>query len=265
MKFTIFIELDYEGVYMDFIDKLKELPSINEIKGGIGEEITKYYSKLITNALVLRDVLIDGKEGETSQIDIILVYPKGIFVVEVKTYANNAMIYGDGERSNWYYYLGGKKIEIYSPLKQNAKHIEYLKVFLKDFGDIPYFNVVTMMCKDFKMDNINKDPRDPFNLVCSSLPAMSLGLMKLKHNRPDILPEEKRQEIYEFILTNQHMGKESRKIHKENVREIRREQEEMKKQHICPYCKKPMILRKGKNGNFYGCQNYPKCKYTLKM
>ena len=113
MKFTIFIELDYEGVYMDFIDKLKELPSINEIKGGIGEEITKYYSKLITNALVLRDVLIDGKEGETSQIDIILVYPKGIFVVEVKTYANNAMIYGDGERSNWYYYLGGKKIEIY--------------------------------------------------------------------------------------------------------------------------------------------------------
>lgn len=31
---------------------------------------------------------------------------------------------------------------------------------------------------------------------------------------------------------------------------------------ICPKCGKEMILKKGKYGNFYGCSNYPKCKFT---
>ena len=30
----------------------------------------------------------------------------------------------------------------------------------------------------------------------------------------------------------------------------------------CPYCKLPLVLRNGRNGKFYGCQNYPECKYT---
>ena len=42
------------------------------------------------------------------------------------------------------------------------------------------------------------------------------------------------------------------------------EAEEMKEQKICPYCKTDLVLRKGKYGEFYGCSNYPKCKYTMK-
>ena len=30
----------------------------------------------------------------------------------------------------------------------------------------------------------------------------------------------------------------------------------------CQYCNFPTKLRKGKNGNFYGCIQYPNCKYT---
>ena len=33
---------------------------------------------------------------------------------------------------------------------------------------------------------------------------------------------------------------------------------------ICPDCNIPMILRKGTYGEFYGCQNYPKCQNTQK-
>ena len=40
--------------------------------------------------------------------------------------------------------------------------------------------------------------------------------------------------------------------------------EEMKNQKNCPYCKTELVLRKGKNGEFYGCKNFPKCRYTLK-
>ena len=31
---------------------------------------------------------------------------------------------------------------------------------------------------------------------------------------------------------------------------------------ICPRCNGKIIKRKGKNGYFYGCSNYPKCRYT---
>ena len=33
---------------------------------------------------------------------------------------------------------------------------------------------------------------------------------------------------------------------------------------VCPYCKKPLVLRHGQYGNFYGCSGYPKCRYTEK-
>jgi 5-methylcytosine-specific restriction endonuclease McrA len=35
--------------------------------------------------------------------------------------------------------------------------------------------------------------------------------------------------------------------------------------HTCARCGAPLVLRKGKNGEFYGCSNYPKCKYTQKI
>jgi len=33
----------------------------------------------------------------------------------------------------------------------------------------------------------------------------------------------------------------------------------------CPECGGALRERKGSNGNFYGCSNYPKCKYTQSM
>ena len=35
------------------------------------------------------------------------------------------------------------------------------------------------------------------------------------------------------------------------------------KQGVCPRCGGRLVLRKGKYGSFYGCSNYPKCKFTL--
>src|SRR4051812_48669114 len=31
----------------------------------------------------------------------------------------------------------------------------------------------------------------------------------------------------------------------------------------CPDCSKPMILRRGKFGEFYGCSGFPKCRKTV--
>lgn len=248
---------------MAWFEKANVFPSANELKGSFGEWLAKHYSKLFTDGLVLHDVLIDGTGEYTSQIDLIMIGTKGIYVVEVKLY-EGARIYGNGKNSKWYYYRGGKKFDIYSPLKQNKKHIEYLKEFLKEFGEIPFFSVITLICDDFKVENINENPDCPDTVVCSSLKSMTKGIQILIKDKADVLDDTKKQKIYDYISKNQHIGKEARYEHKEKVKEYKENLEEMKKLKICPYCKTELVLRKGKYGEFYGCSNYPECKYTLK-
>ncbi|MBQ5754292.1 MAG: NERD domain-containing protein, partial [Oscillospiraceae bacterium] len=181
---------------MGLMDLLQNIPTANELNGSFGEYLTKFYSKATTDALVLHDVLIDGADGHTSQIDLILIGHTGIYVVEVKSFTD-ATIYGDGYKSQWYYYLHGHKYTIYSPLRQNKKHVEYLKTFLQDFGDIPFFSVVVMLCKDFKISNIDPDPENRTTMVCSSLPAMGRALRALSQNRPDVLDDAAKQAVFE--------------------------------------------------------------------
>ena len=247
----------------DILKTIQRIPSLNEIKGSIGEYITKYYLNVTTDTLVLHDILIKNDEDMTSQIDLLIIGRTGIYVIEVKSY-DNAKIYGNGKRSTWYYYLAGKKYDIYSPLKQNKNHIAYLKNFLADFGNIPYFSVLTVICDDFKIDDINDNPDNPDTFICSSLPAMSKGLKLLSKDKPEVLDDATRQKIFDYIQTNQQIGKDARLAHKEKVKEIKKEIDYVKEQNLCPYCKAPLVLRKGKYGEFYGCSNYPKCKYTRK-
>lgn len=247
---------------MGLLDFIKRIPTANELKGGFGEQFAKYYAKLATDTLVMHDVLIDGANGYTSQIDLLMIGCRGIYVAEIKMY-DEAKVYGDGNKSNWYYYKRGKKHEIYSPLKQNKKHIEYLKTFLKDFGNVPCFSVLTVICEDFKVSNINKQGVLD-TIVCNSLPAMEKGIRMIAENHPIVFDEAEKRAIFDYIESHQHIGRESRSEHKENVIAYKENLEKMKKQNICPYCKVPLVLRKGKYGEFYGCSNYPKCKYTLK-
>lgn len=59
--------------------------------------------------------------------------------------------------------------------------------------------------------------------------------------------------------------KDKRKAKKELVKQIKTgisERNQKEKQLICPSCGGNLILRKGKYGKFYGCSNYPKCRYS---
>ena len=248
---------------MGLFDLIKNMPTPNEISGSFGEWLAKIYSKTIPGALVLHDVLIDGADGYTSQIDLVLVGNKGVYVIEVKSFPD-AKIYGDTKKSKWYYYSHGRKYEIYSPLRQNKKHVEYLKTFLKDFGDVPVFSVITIICDNFKISGeINKEDYLD-TAVCTSLPSMEKAIYKIAENKPKAFDDEQKQKIFDFIKNNQHIGKDARKEHKQNVIAYKASLEEMKNQKICPYCKTELVLRNGKNGKFYGCKNYPKCRYTAK-
>lgn len=244
---------------MGLLDFLKKIPTLNEISGSLGEWLAKIYAKTMPDLLVLHDVLIDGADGYTSQIDLVLIGYRGIYVVEMKMY-DDAKIYGDIKKQKWNYYKHGKKYEIYSPLKQNKKHVEYLKTFLKDFGDVPCFSVITMVCDDFKISGDKGED----TIICNSLPAMERAIYKLAENKPDVFDDAKKQEIFEYIKNNQYTGKDARFEHKQQVIAYKDSLDQLEKQKTCPFCKGELVLREGKNGKFYGCKNFPKCRYTMK-
>ena len=244
---------------MGLLDLFRNIPTPNEMTGSLGEWMAKIYMNTYDGVLVLHDVLIKISEENTSQIDLIIIGDRGIFVGEVKLY-QGAKIYGDVKKSQWSYYKNGRKYEIYSPIKQNARHIEYLKAFLSDFGEIPYFSVVTMFCEDFK---VSGEP-DGKTLLCNTLPSMDRGLKLLASKNPVVFDDTKKQEIYEFIKNNQIAGKDARAEHKNNVASYKNSIDELKEQKICPYCRSELVLRNGKYGEFYGCKAYPKCRYIQK-
>ena len=59
-------------------------------------------------------------------------------------------------------------------------------------------------------------------------------------------------------------GKYSEKlVHKEMLQLPDTSAKTSIKQGICPQCGGQLVLRQGRYGSFYGCDNYPKCKFTL--
>ena len=247
---------------MGLFDFIKKIPTLNEIQGSFGEWAAKMYAKTMPDALVLSDVLIEGANGYTSQIDMIIIGNRGLYVVELKMYPE-AKIYGDTKKSKWYYYNHGKKYEIYSPLLQNKKHVDYLKTFLKDFGDVPCFAIVPIVCDDIKISGELNDENKKHTAICTSFPSMEKAIYKIAEDKPDVFDESKKQEIYEYIKNKQFIGKDARLEHKQNVIQYKEKIETMEKQKICPYCKSELVLRNGKNGKFYGCSKFPKCRYTV--
>ena len=61
---------------------MEKLPDLNAVKGGFGERLAAYYSKTVfSDAYVLHDVLIDGKDEHKSQVDLIRIAASGMDVV----------------------------------------------------------------------------------------------------------------------------------------------------------------------------------------
>ena len=52
--------------------------------------------------------------------------------------------------------------------------------------------------------------------------------------------------------------------HVENVRSNVYNRQQAINQGICPRCGGRLVLRHGRYGSFYGCSNYPSCRFTLK-
>ena len=111
------------------------LKSIFDAKwiGSHGENlIEKKLKKLIRSGVsgsILRNVYVPKAGGGTSEIDVLFVTQKGIFVIESKNYSG--WIFGDEDSYQWTATLAnGTKNRFYNPIKQNRTHIKWLRAQL---------------------------------------------------------------------------------------------------------------------------------------
>lgn len=187
------------------------------------------------------------KVGEqTVQIDHIVVNQNGIFVIETKNYSGT--IYGDDEQREWTQILGYGNVvnKFYSPVKQNASHIYHLRSFLPK--DIGIKSVVI-----FVQGNIE-------HIKSGSVIALNEIRYCLKSDWGNPLNSLQIERVVKLLKAHE----DDTITIEEHVENIHKMQEKIDN-NICPRCGGKLVLRNGKYGDFYGCENYPKCKFIKKV
>ncbi len=99
-------------------------------KGNHGEFLTfSYLEKLEGYNLLMTNLYIPKKDGTTTEIDLLMLSQKGIYVFESKNFSG--WIFGDENSKNWTQTLENRqKIRFYNPIWQNNGHISALKHYL---------------------------------------------------------------------------------------------------------------------------------------
>lgn len=98
-------------------------------KGSKGEESVYDHLLWLGEKNIFRDLYIPTKEGNYSQIDLLVVTSTGIVVIESKNYSG--WIFGSEHQTQWTQtFRNGQKFKLYNPIKQNQGHIYALSSFL---------------------------------------------------------------------------------------------------------------------------------------
>ncbi len=226
-----------------------------QIKGSIGEKRVALNLSFLdsTNYKILNDVILLNKSGKTSQIDHVVVSVYGIFVIETKNY--KGWIFGKENAENWMQVLYKEKHQFRNPIKQNFSHIYALKEMLTDFPNLPYFPIVV-----FAGSATLKE-------IESSAPVIYANQLNATIRRLSVSPCLTIEEVDKIVAILNQSNIDDKKIKKEHIKNINDTiyEKKMKESNlICPRCNGELKLRKGKYGDFYGCANYPRCRFTMK-
>lgn len=221
--------------------------------GSTGERFT--YRKLTSLTMfdkkqVLRNVYLKRENGKYTEIDLLAVGNKGIYVFESKNYSG--WIFGDEAQAKWTQSLpNGKKTQFGNPIYQNAGHIKALKTALPNYPNMRYFSIITFS-ERCEIKAMNVTSPDTYVIKRDKLQDT---LKKIFNEEQEIITNAEKEEIIKALSAHQ------------------RPKEEIKDQHLkdleesfskCPFCGGELVerTRKSDGGRFYGCKNYPKCKYT---
>ncbi len=221
-------------------------------KKAIGERGEQFVSNILGKNIdgkqyVINNLLFEDKYGNSCQIDHVLINQYGIWIIETKNFAGK--IIGKENAREWLHYLGNEKFEFYNPVMQNATHIDRLTNYIKKKS--VFHNIVVFMY-DADISGVRSDH------VC--------GVTKLRKILSDssnksLLSPKEMEKYYSILMSLKQSCSIDLDEHIENIKSAQYKIQN----NICPRCGGKLVLRKGNYGKFYGCENYPKCKFTKEI
>ena len=249
----------------------------DNFKGKYGEKLTERELKIVNlfgrKGKTLRNIYIPKDNGETSEIDVMFICQKGIFVFESKNYSG--WIFGNERDQYWTASLaGGQKNRFYNPIKQNRTHLKWLSNYISSSDvEVPLFSVIVFSerCELKKITTFSTD----INVIKRDHTYKTVK--KIWNSSEDKLTENQVEMIYEKLSLLTNVDEAVKTAHIKNIENkyIRSSddsiQSEMKindstNDLICPRCGNKLVLRTAKKGpnagnQFYGCAAFPKCRY----
>lgn len=200
---------------------------------------------------IINDLLLQSG-GYSTQIDHVVVSMYGIFVIETKYL--HGWISGGENNEMWTQNIYGHKYSLRNPVWQNQGHIKAVTQELGDYGKLPVFNIVAFS----RQGNIRR--------VNQSLPVMYWRQVVpyIKRYTEPLLSDQQVDDIYTKLLASNVTDRKARRAHVKQAKQKRKIRDKAVANGKCPRCGADLVLRKGQYGKFYGCSNYPRCKYILK-
>ncbi|MCI1722516.1 MAG: NERD domain-containing protein [Lachnospiraceae bacterium] len=246
-----------------------------------GEKLTERELNLVKlfgrSGKVLRNLYVPKTNGETSEIDVVFICRKGIFVIESKNYSG--WVFGDEKSAYWTVMLPNrKKNRFYNPILQNRTHLKWLRQYLD--GKVPLFSIVAFS-ERCELKKVTVESSDIHVIKRDRLYAT---VRNIWDESDDVLDEDEVTAVYEKLEILTHADQALKEQHIEDINEKYKkpvqsgmqkpavvspapENSEMPDLLVCPKCGGKLILRMARQGanagrKFYGCSNYPKCRYT---
>lgn len=223
--------------------------------GEVGENVVASKLRWLprNQYFVINDLVFTKDNGNSTQIDHVVVSPYGIFVIETKNIYG--YIHGSDNSKLWRSCWRNRDLAFDNPILQNKAHIIALADKLK-LKDNRFISVIAFSTNADLQVSVN----ETYVIYWSQVRTLIL-----RYKEP-IMTIEEAQEIYNYIKAINIIDKKSRQEHIVRAR-INRNNYEVRSQEAvedgrCPKCGGHLVLRSGKHGSFYGCSNYPNCKYT---
>lgn len=180
-------------------------------KGARGEYRTsEQLEKAPFEKKLLFNVYIPNRSGALTELDIIMISTKGIYVVENKNYSG--WIFGDENSKNWCETIKGKKYFFYNPIKQNKSHIKNLEKLIK-IGEEKYQSVIVFNANA----NLKKITTESQNLHVITAQQIKKFLQE-QNELPDQLSNTDMNEIYNKLLPGTQLSEEEKKQHIERIK-----------------------------------------------
>lgn len=215
--------------------------SVNVLLAGLGQDY------------IVMDNLMLSNNGYTTQIDHVVISIYGIFVIETKNY--KGIITGGEFAETWTQHLYTEKHSMPNPIRQNYGHIQAIRRKINHVYTGEIYSIIAF----------SSDAEVKVNASSATITHIVYIRSEILRHSTQMMTREQMQQVYQLLKEGNVDGLAERFMHVGQVNGHIRTRQQHILRKICPQCGGELKLKQGPHGRFYGCYNYPRCRYTTNV